>query len=341
MSRRNRTVLIGLLLAVVVGVLGSTVRVPLVALGPGPTIDTLGQVGDRPVVAVRGVDPEKTSGRLNLTTVSVSDRLTMFHALELWISGDARLVPRELVYPPDKTDEQVDQDVRRMFTSSEVNAKVAAMTYLNRPVKVLVGAVGERSPAAGVLAPGDQLVAVASRPIERASAVYDALKQTRPGQQVSITYRRGSSAPQTGVVTLGARPDDAPQGFLDVMPAAEPLNPDEVVIGLADIGGPSAGLIFALAVIDKLTPGELTGGRFVAGTGEISQSGEVGRISGIPFKMIAAKRAGATVFLVPEGNCEEAASTAPDGLQLIKAGNLGQAVAGLDALREGRPVAGC
>ncbi|MDQ3715454.1 MAG: PDZ domain-containing protein, partial [Actinomycetota bacterium] len=228
-----------------------------------------------------------------------------------------------------------------MFTSSEVNAEVAAMTYLNRPVKVLVGGIGEKSPAAGVLAPGDQLVAVSGRPVERVAAVYDALKQTRPGQQVSITYRRGSTATQTATVTLGSRPDDGPQGFLDIMPAAEPLNPDEVVIGLTDIGGPSAGLIFALAVIDKLTPGELTGGRFVAGTGEISQTGEVGRISGIPFKMTAARQAGATVFLVPEGNCEEAAATAPEGLQLIKVGNLGQAVAGLDALREGRPATGC
>lgn len=331
--------LTGLLLALAVILLGSTLRVPLVALGPGPTYDTLGQADDRPVVAVTGLMTYPTSGQLNMTTVSVSDRLTMFRALGLWAAGDSRIVPREDIYPPDKTDQEVEQEIRKSFVTSEVNAEVAALGYLHRPIKVMIGGVGDKSPAVGLLSPGDQLLAIDGRPIESVSAVYEALRETRPGQQVTIRVLR-AGAPREVAVTLGSRPD-GPQGFLDVTPSGELLNPDEIMIGLTDVGGPSAGLIFALAVVDKLTPGELTGGRFVAGTGEISQAGDVGPIGGIPFKMMAARAAGATVFLVPAKNCEEAMSNAPEGLQLVKVGTLGEAVSGLDAVRDGRPPPAC
>ena len=331
--------LTGLLLALAVILLGSTLRVPLVALGPGPTFDTLGEADDRPVVAVSGLMTYPTSGQLNMTTVSVSDRLTMFRALGLWAAGDSRIVPREDIYPPDKTDQEVEQEIRKSFVTSEVNAEVAALGYLHRPIKVMIGGVGDKSPAVGLLSPGDQLLAIDGRPIESVSAVYEALRETRPGQQVTIRVLR-AGAPREVAVTLGSRPD-GPQGFLDVTPSGELLNPDEIMIGLTDVGGPSAGLIFALAVVDKLTPGELTGGRFVAGTGEISQAGDVGPIGGIPFKMMAARAAGATVFLVPAKNCEEAMSNAPEGLQLVKVGTLGEAVSGLDAVRDGRPPPAC
>ena len=123
-------------------------------------------------------------------------------------------------------------------------------------------------------------------------------------------------------------------------PFGEPLQPNEIVISLGDIVGPSAGLMFALAVVDKLTPGDLTGGRFIAGTGEITPSGEVRPIGGIPWKLRAARDAGATVFLVPAENCAEAREKAPDGLELVKVATLAEAVAGLEALNDGRtPVA--
>lgn len=248
-------------------------------------------------------------------------------------------MPREDIYPPDKSEQEVEQEVRKSFATSEVNAEVAALGYLHRPVKVMIGGVGDKSPAVGLLAPGDQLLAIDGRPIESVAAVYEPLRETRPGQQVTIRVLR-AGAPREVTVTLGSRPD-GPQGFLDVTPTGELINPDEIMIGLIDVGGPSAGLIFALAVVDKLTPGELTGGRFVAGTGEISQTGDIGPIGGIPFKMMAARAAGATVFLVPAKNCEEALSNAPEGLQLVKVGTLGEAVSGLDAVREGRPPPAC
>ena len=147
----------------------------------------------------------------------------------------------------------------------------------------------------------------------------EALAGTAPGQSVTITYRRAGQQRDADVV-LGSSPD-RPQGLLGVRPGVEPQAGD-IRISLGDIGGPSAGLMFALAVVDKLTPGELTGGRFVAGTGTITPDGGVGPIGGIPFKMRAARDAGATEFLVPADNCAEAVANAPDGLQLLRVGTL-------------------
>ena len=99
--------------------------------------------------------------------------------------------------------------------------------------------------------------------------------------------------------------------------------------------------MFALAVVDKLSPGDLTGGRFIAGTGAIDGTGDVSPIGGIPFKMRAAHDAGATVFLVPDENCAEAVATAPQGLQLVRVTGLGDAVTQLEALDSGAPPASC
>jgi PDZ domain-containing protein len=118
--------------------------------------------------------------------------------------------------------------------------------------------------------------------------------------------------------------------------------PFTVEISLQDVGGPSAGLMFALGIVEKLTPGSLTDGAHVAGTGTIDDAGHVGAIGGITQKLIGARRAGATVFLVPPGNCAEALRNRPDGLRLVKARTLSSTVAALDRLREGRSgVPGC
>jgi PDZ domain-containing protein len=168
--------------------------------------------------------------------------------------------------------------------------------------------------------------------------VSNALATTKPGQSVTITYRRSGEQRDANVV-LGSSPD-RPQGLLGVRPGIEPRAGD-IRISLGDIGGPSAGLMFALAVIDKLTPGGLTDGRFVAGTGTITPDGQVGPIGGIPFKMRAARDAGATAFLVPADNCAEAVANAPDGLQLVRVATLGDALTGLGALSAGRPAPSC
>jgi PDZ domain-containing protein len=141
-------------------------------------------------------------------------------------------------------------------------------------------------------------------------------------------------------ITLGpgAQPG---RGYLGVGVIDQPDVNFDITISLADVGGPSAGLMFALAIVDKLTPGALVGNTFVAGTGEITSDGRVGPIGGIPLKMLRAREAGASVFLVPAGNCAEAAQRAPQGLQLVRVGTLAEAVHALDEVRTGHQPPHC
>ena len=153
------------LLAAVLGVLGTSMPVPLVALGPGPTYDTLGDVDGAPVVTVDGLPTFPTSGHLNMTTVAVSDRLTFVQMLRAWGSDGRQVVPRSQIFPPGKTDDQVREENTQQFATSESNAELAAMTQLAIPTRVVVGAVVPDSPAASALRVGDELVAVSGRAV--------------------------------------------------------------------------------------------------------------------------------------------------------------------------------
>lgn len=347
-SRRSQTFTVGLFLLLVSGLVAGLVQVPLVALGPGPTYDTLGQVAGKPIVTINTRPTFPTGGHLSLTTVQVADGLSALSAVRYWADPHWRVVPREAIYPSDKTTEQIEKDNNRQFTDSEVKAEAAALGYLKLPVKVIVDQISKDAPAAPVLQAGDELLSVNGIPVTAPSEVSQQLLRTRPGDQVKVVYRRGDGAQADGTIIVGRRPPgpngdapDGPQGFLGIVPGGIPPDPNEMKIELNDIGGPSAGLIFTLALIDKLTPGEITGGRSVAGTGTITAYGAVGRIDGIAQKMIGARDAGATVFLVPVANCAQALEADHEGLQLIKVGSVEEAVDGLGALREGRTPPGC
>ena len=338
MSRRSGTLLVGVVVAMVLGMLGGSVTVPYVALGPGPTYDTLGAVAGRSVVEVRGEQTFPTAGNLHLTTVSVTDGVTLFGALGLWVSGRYALVPRDDIFPPGRTEQQVKQANTQAFQDSETAAETAALRYLGYPTAATVERVIGGTPADGVLKSGDELLAVDGQPVSTAEQVIEAFADTRAGQQVQVTYQRDRAPPATATITLGVS-DDRPHGFLGIVPGERADVPFEISIRLADVGGPSAGLIFALAIVDKLQPGALTAGASVAGTGTITPDGQIGPIGGIPFKMVAAREQGAGVFLVPAGNCAEAAQRGPDGLLLVRVGTLGDAVRALEVLRSGgRPM---
>ncbi len=340
-TRRNLTLLTGVVLVVVLGALGGVVTVPYVALGPGPTFNTLGDVKGKQVVDVEGTQTFPTEGNLNMTTVSVNDGITLFGAVGLWVSGRYALVPRSEVYPPQKTAEQVVEENTKAFTQSENSAETAALSYLHYPTQVKVGALSKGSPADGVLQPGDRLVAVDGKKVSTAEELLQALAARKPGDRVLVTFVRGGGQESIATITLGTRPDKDPRGFLGVTPTNAPDVNFTIAFNLADIGGPSAGLMFSLAVIDKLTTGKLNDGKFVAGTGTIDPAGAVGPIGGIPFKMTAAREAGATVFLVPADNCAEAKQRAPQGLQLVKVDKLTTAVDALKSISAGGDAPHC
>lgn len=330
----------GLVLLAVLVLAGVTVPVPFVALGRGPTYDTLGQVDGAPVVTVRDLPTYPTSGHLNMTTVSVTDGLNAVDALSRWISSDYQVEPRSLVYPPDESTDQVNRKNAQDFTDSQASAEGAALSYLGLPATVYVDDMTPDSPSAAQLAAGDVLLDVNGTRLTTYNDLAGALAGTRSGQQIPVTFQRGTGAPQSATITLGSR-EGSQQGQLGIYPGVRPPQPDEITISLGDVGGPSAGLMFSLAVVDKLTPGELTDGRFVAGTGTITSTGVVGAIEGIRFKMAAAREAGATVFFVPAGNCAAALTSTPAGLQLIKADTLAGAVTSLQTLDKGGTPPGC
>jgi PDZ domain-containing protein len=354
LTRRGWTVLMSMLIVLAFGLVGSLVRVPYVSLGPGPTHDTLAKSEDGPVIAIDGRETYPTSGELRLTTVSVNDGITLLGALGLWVSGRHALAPREIYYPPGETDEDVQKENTRQFQDSQGAAVSAALRHLKKSgvewakdIKfgVIVKQITTDAPADKVLDPGDQLIKVNGRTIRKAQDPRIALKKTRPNDKISVTYRpEGKHDPKdnrTGTITLGKAPDRK-IGYMGIEAGLHPEIEDfEVDIKLADVGGPSAGMMFALAIVDRLTPGELTGGRHVAGTGEITDDGRIGAIGGISFKLASARDDGATVFLVPEGNCAEAVESAPDGVRLVKVGTLDDAVDALEKLDAGEKPPSC
>jgi PDZ domain-containing protein len=318
----------------VFGVLAAAVPVPYVALGPGPTFNTLGEVEGKPVVAIEGTQTKPTAGNLNMTTVSQRDGLTLGQALAFWASGQDQLVPRDLVFPPEKSREDIQKSQSADFQRSEDNAEYAALNYLKYPKVVTAEKVNDPGPSVGKLQPGDGIEAVNGVKVPTVEAFSAFLKTTKPGDEITIDYRRHNAPAGSTRITLG-RNEDRDYGYLGVAVQDAPWAPFSIDFNLANIGGPSAGLMFSLAVVDKLTTGDLNGGKFVAGTGSIGADGTVGPIGGITHKMSSAQDAGATVFLVPADNCDEAKTFRGNTMELVKAENLKQTVDALKALTSG------
>jgi len=335
------TMSVGVALLVVLGLFGARLPVPYAALGPGPTLDTLGSVGNRQVIAIVGRTPNTTTGHLNLTTVSVQDRLDVFSVLRGWVDGGVSVVPREELYPPDQTQEQVDKENTAEFARSQSDAVLAALRELHYPEKIVIQGVPDGSASTGKLRSRDLLTSVDGTPVTDLATLEKVLTRLAPGTTVTVGYRRQHAA-GTARVTL-AKAKDRPGGALGVLVSMEPVAEDFTVniqVG-EDIGGPSAGLMFALGILEKIGPTELTGGRFIAGTGTIDPVGKIGPIGGIPLKMLGARQKGATVFLVPAANCDEARRAIPAGLRLVKVDSLHTAVTALGTLRQGGVPAGC
>jgi PDZ domain-containing protein len=322
------------------GVLLALVTVPYVSLGPGPTFNTLGENDGKPVVEIEGTDVHPTTGHLNMTTVSQRDNLTLGQALTLWASGREQLIPRDLVYPPDKSKDEINEANNKEFKNSENSAEYAALGYLKYAPAVTAETVSKDGASAGKLKSGDAIDAVNGTPVTDLEQFQGLMAKTKPGDEVVLDFRRKNAPPGVATVTLGKAPDKK-QGVLGIGVVEAPWAPFTIDFNLANIGGPSAGLVFSLAVIDKLTTGDLSGDKFVAGTGTINSDGKVGSIGGITHKILAAHEAGATVFLVPADNCDEAKSAHQDGIDLVKVDKLGDAVDALKALSAGGEAPRC
>ncbi|SCF12335.1 YlbL family protein [Micromonospora mirobrigensis] len=337
MRRRGVTVLLGALLTALlsIGVLGAPI--PYVVLGPGPTVNTLGTADGKEVIQVSGRATSTSAGQLRLTTVGVQPTVRLRSALAGWFSHDEAVVPRELVYPPGESQQEVEKRNAEDFQASQTSAETAALRELGYPVQVLVKTVVGGGPSTGRLQVGDVLTSVDGAPVTSAAKLTELIRAKPAGTSLKIGYTRSGAAATADVTSR--EQDGRPRIGVEI-DQRQP-HPFTLSIDLGDIGGPSAGLMFALGVVDKLEPADLTGGKVIAGTGTIDDEGRVGPIGGIAQKLVGAKRAGAKVFLVPADNCAEAVRNPQPDLPLLKVGSLDEALDTLEKLRSGGQPTRC
>ena len=349
MSRRGSTLVVASGLALGLGLLGASLPVPYVGLGPGPVFDTLGTVAPdsddaEPIIRISGTRTYEADGRLDLTTVSVygaaDQSLSLSTALRYWLDRDYAVVPTEVIYPEDKSPEEVEEQVEQEMLESQQSAVTAALRELGIATKttVVVQNVLDGSPAASALRKDDVILAVDDESATSAESIRAVLRRRQPGDAVRVTFRRGGATRTASLRTVSSG-DAENRPVIGVELREESEYPFAVSIDPSfaeDVGGPSAGLMLAVGIIEQLTPGSLTGGAHVAGTGTIDDAGAVGPIGGIQQKLIAAERAGADFFLVPAGNMADARRAVPDGLQLREIATLDDALAALAAIRASR-----
>lgn len=330
------------LLALALGITALSLPVPYVVESPGPTFNTLGEDRGKPVISVTGHQAFPAKGNLDLTTVYVdggpNGQVTAFEALTAWLDNRKSLYPEDLMFREGVTKEQLQQESAVAMESSQENALAAALKELGIGFgqKMVIAGLPEGSPSAGLLQAGDVLVSINDKPVSALGVVQAELAAGNGAPATLVVDRGGSKVPAT--ITPAKTP--AGRFILGVGLQYTFTFPFEVKISLEEVGGPSAGMIFALGIIDTLTPGDLTGGKHVAGTGTISPEGVVGPIGGIRQKMHAAKTTGAALFLAPAANCDDVLGHIPDGLQVVKVENLAGARKAVEQLASGAGTSG-
>lgn len=347
-----RTVLPIIALAVVL--LVGLLPAPYVIERPGPVINTLGTTkvggGSGPLIRIPGKTAYPTTGRLDLLTVSVlgspGATPSWINLALAWFDRSKAVVPLEEFYPPGATQKQLDTQSTAEMTDSQQDAKAAALRQLGYavPATVQVAAVQPGSAASGRLRAGDVVRTANGRAVSSTTALQEAVRANGAGSPMAIGITRGSRESTVSVTPRTVDVGGTKRALLGIGTSERFRFPFAVDIRLANVGGPSAGMMFALGIIDKLTPGAMTGGRHIAGTGTIDAGGTVGPIGGIAQKMAGARAAGATVFLAPKANCDEVLGHIPSGLTVYAVGTLKESLRDVKALASGantRQLATC
>lgn len=339
MTRRSATLAAAGVVIVILVAVAALLPVPYVIYSPGPTEDTLGEWDGKPVVQVENEKTYPTGGQLDLTTVGVTRAdadIDLLTALRAWIDSDQAVVPREIVYPPGTTAEQSRQENQQFMQRSQEDAKAAALRELDYdvPSTVVVDGLVEDAPADGKLKVGDVIVAVDGEKVSTPQDVVDAVTAHEPGEKVDFDLLRDDKETSLSVGTIAAEDDG--RALVGFQPSESFDFPVDITIGIDDaIGGPSAGTIFALAIYDTLTPGEMLGDHHVAGTGEIRSDGDVQPIGGIAQKISAASSGGAELFLAPVENCSEAAKANNRDMRVVPVDDLDDAIAAVETFVDG------
>jgi PDZ domain-containing protein len=338
-----------LIVALVALVVLTFLPTPYVIQRPGPVYDTLGTAagtdGEQvPLINVEGAETFETGGTLDLTTVQVvgnRERTPSWFELALaWTDSSRAVVPLDSVFPEGVTSEQRDERNATLMVDSQHEATAAALNELgyDTGAEVVVVEALEDAPADGVLEPEDIVTAIDGEAVVSAKQLRQSI-QDREGAEITLTVLRGD-AEQDVTLTPEKRTEGGTTTWLIGITLRTDYDfPIDVSIQLDNVGGPSAGMMFALGIVDRLTPGELNGGENVAGTGTIEADGTVGPIGGIRQKLYGARDAGAQYFLAPATNCNEVVGHVPDGLQVIRTGTLEESIDALEVIADGGDVA--
>jgi PDZ domain-containing protein len=297
LSTRNRLIFILLIIAAFL------IPSPYVILSPGNPQNVLGSA-----ITISGTKVYPTTGELSVTSVLVTDPdsyITGFDVLYAWIDKNRVVLPRVQVYPEGESAAESIKIGADEMSGSQINATAAALDYLGyeNKAKLMIVEVNKKSNAIDNLKAGDQIISVDDKNFTSSAQIMDYLDQKKPGQLISIMVIRNGSEEVSRKIKLSARDDGS--AYIGINIQSQFDFPFDVKIKLAETGGPSGGLIFALGIIDKLTSQDLVRYRNIAGTGTITTDGRVGPIGGIAEKIIGAKNAGVELFLTPVENCSE------------------------------------
>lgn len=311
-----------LALALVAGL----VVLPYYAIGPGPPREI------QPLIRVEGSQTYPSSGKLIMTTIRYR-RLTAAAAVLAWLDPEQAVVEQDVLFPAGESPEEEERRSISQMDTSKIDATAVALRRTSgypreRGRGALIRQVVEGCSADAKLYPGDVVRRINDRPIARAADASDAIESIPPGDALTFVVRPLGEQ-TTERVRLVRTPCGGSQEPLVGVSMLDTF-PFEVTIESGDIGGPSAGLMYALGVYDLLTPGDLTGDRVIAGTGTIDPAGVVGPIGGIEEKVLAAGKAKAQVLLVPVQDMPAARAVAPDDLELVSIATVDDALAFLD-----------
>jgi Lon-like protease len=288
-----------------------------------------------PLVSFAGAqDPKK--GGIYFVDIVVR-KASILEKLFGGLHEGAQLVPASAVNPPGVGDQQRRRiDLQDMQNSQNVAAAVALRAagkkVVTRSTGARVAAIAPGEPAVGKLEPDDVIVAIDGKRVQSTSGVSSVMATHKPGDVVAFTIHRGKQTRVVKIKTVAI--GKSPQAKIGVIlePAIDIELPFPVRIDAGNVGGPSAGLAFALDVLEELGHNVLHGHK-VAATGEIFADGTVGPIGGIKQKTIGAREAGVDAFLVPAGENARDARQGADGLRIIPVESFAQALHALATLR--------
>ena len=347
-SRRVGWLMLGLTGVIVAGL--SLLPAPYVIDNPGPTYDTLGSVlvGDAEIdlIAIAGREVFDTTGELRLTTVTRSgnpDSLPgWMDVMAGWLDPTRTVTPVDIAYPPGVTVEQNREAAQIDMQNSQQEAIAAALSYAGIAFtsSLVVGQALEGGPSEGVLLGGDVITGAEGTPVSTVTQLLEIIAQAGVTSAMDLVVdREGFPVDIQVVPRMSEGPSPIP--VIGILVSGRYDFPLEIDIALENVGGPSAGLMFALGIVDKLDSRDLTGGKVIAGTGTINARGEVGGIGGIRHKLYGAQNDGASWFLAPAGNCPDLAGHVPAGLRVVSVGTLDDAVDALIMINAGTVPALC